>query len=133
MVTKDVKLIDVIQVMLVRWILLCQRQSRPLWEFNLKKHQTLKRLFETTHEDAWKLLFKGNETPPATDSDRGHDINHLTNEVSFLTHPLLACFKGDVSAFNHHSFFRTGWRGRSGSSVRLRCLKSQSSRGWRRC
>ena len=53
MVTKDVKLIDIIQVMLVCRILPCQRRSRPLWEFNSKKHQTLKRLFETSHEGAW--------------------------------------------------------------------------------
>ena len=67
MVTKSVKLVDVIQVMLVRQILPCQHRSRPLWEFNPKKHRTLARLFETTHEGAWKLLFKGNEKPPATD------------------------------------------------------------------
>ena len=81
MVTKNVKLVDVIQVMLVRRILLWQRQSRPLWEFNSKKHQTLVRLFETTHKGAWKLLFKGNEKPPAGDSDRGHDAKHPASEV----------------------------------------------------
>ena len=69
--------------MLVRRILSCQSRSRPLWEFNPKKHHTLKRLFETTHEDAWRLLFKGNKTPPAIDSDHGHDINHLANEVCY--------------------------------------------------
>ena len=84
MVTKSVKLVDVILVMLVRRILPCQHRSRPLWEFNPKKHQTLARLFETTHEGAWKLLFKGNEKPPATDSDRGHDINHLASEVCYF-------------------------------------------------
>ena len=75
MVTKNVKLIDVIQVMLVRLILPCQRRSRPLWEFNPKKHQTLRRLFDTSHEGAWKFLFKGNERPLATDSDHGHNCN----------------------------------------------------------
>ena len=83
MVTKSIKLVDVIQVMLVRRILPCQPRSRRLWEFNPKKQRTLVRLFETTHEGAWKLLFKGNETSPATDSDRGHDINHPASEVSF--------------------------------------------------
>ena len=39
MMTKDVKLVDVIQVMLVRQILSCQRRSHPLWEFNPKKHR----------------------------------------------------------------------------------------------
>ena len=84
MIAKNIKLVYVIQVMLVCRILPCQRISRPLWEFNPKKHQTLERLFETTHEGAWKLLFKGNEKPPATDSDRGHDINHLASEVCYF-------------------------------------------------
>ena len=52
MVDKDVKLVDIIQVMLVRRILSCQSQSLPLWKFNPKKPHTLKRLFETTHEGA---------------------------------------------------------------------------------
>ena len=82
MVDKNIKLVDVIQVMLVRRILPCKSRSRPLWEFNLKKHQTLERLFRTTHKDAWKLVFKGSETPPAIDSDHGHDITHPANEVS---------------------------------------------------
>ena len=84
MVDKNVKLVDIIQVMLVRWILPCQSRSHPVWEFNPKKHHTLKRLFETSHKGAWKLLFKGNETPPATDSVRGHDINHPANEVRYF-------------------------------------------------
>ena len=49
MVTKNVKLVDVIQVMLIHRILPCQRRSRPVWEFNPKKDQTLVRLFVTTH------------------------------------------------------------------------------------
>ena len=83
-VAKSVKLVDVIQVMLVRRILPCQRRSRPLWEFNPKKHRTLARLFETTHEGTWKLLFKGNEKPPATDSDRGHDCTHPASKVCYF-------------------------------------------------
>ena len=84
MVTKSVKLVDVIQVMLVRRILLFQCRSRPLWEFNPKKHRTLVRLFETTHEGAWKLLFKGNKEPLATDSDRGHDVKHLASDGCYF-------------------------------------------------
>ena len=84
MIAKNVKLVDVIQVMMVCRILPCQRGSRPLWEFNPKKHQTLVRLFETTHEGAWRLLFKGNEKPPTTDLDRGHDIEHLASEVCYF-------------------------------------------------
>ena len=38
MVEKDVKLVDLIQVMLVRQILPCQRRNFPLWEFDPEKH-----------------------------------------------------------------------------------------------
>ena len=82
MVDKNIKLVNVIQVMLVRRILPCQSRTCPLWEFDLEEHQTLERLFGTTHEDVWKLLFKGNETPPDIDSDRGHDLAHPASAVS---------------------------------------------------
>ena len=97
MSTKKVKLVDVTQVMLVRRILPCQRRSRPLWEFNPKKDQTLVRLFKTTNEGAWKLLFKGNEKPPAPNSDRGHDFKHLASEVRYVPmYHQLNHFKDDV-------------------------------------
>ena len=99
MVDKNVKLVDVIQVMLVHRILPCQSRSRSLWEFNLKKHHTLKRLFETTHEDAWKLLFKGNEKPPVLDSNRGHDHTHPANEVSSLRHTFYLFVQGGYLTF----------------------------------
>ena len=51
MVDKNIKLVNVIQVMLVRRILPCQSRTCPLWEFDPAKHQTLERLFGTTHED----------------------------------------------------------------------------------
>ena len=37
----------------------------------------------TTHEDIWKVLFKANETWPATTEDRGHDLAHPASLVSF--------------------------------------------------
>ena len=94
MVDRNIKLVDVIQVMLVRRILPCQSRICPLWEFDPEMHQNLERLFVTTHEDAWKLLFKGNEKPPAIDSDRGHNLAHPASEVRLSclkAHPLLAC------------------------------------------
>ena len=52
--------------------------------FQFEEASDLVRLFETTHEDAWKLLFKGNEKPPATDSDHGHDCKHPASEVCYF-------------------------------------------------
>ena len=66
MMDKNVKLVDVIQVMLVRRILPCQNRSCHLWEFDPAEHKTLQRYFRTTHEDIWKVLFKANETWPET-------------------------------------------------------------------
>ena len=51
MINKRIKLVNVIQVMLVRRILSCQRRTCHLWEFDPAKHQTLLELFGTTHED----------------------------------------------------------------------------------
>ena len=51
MINKKVKLVNVIQVMLVRGILPCQRRTCYLWEFDPAKHQTLLELFNTTRKD----------------------------------------------------------------------------------
>ena len=39
---KNVKLIDVIQVMLIRRILPCQNRACHLWEFNPSKHNIVR-------------------------------------------------------------------------------------------
>ena len=71
MISNMIKLVNVIQVMLIRRILPCQRRTCHLWKFDPAKHQTLLELFGTTHEDIWKVLFKAGETPLPTAEDRG--------------------------------------------------------------
>ena len=51
MMSKIIKLVNVVQVMLFRRILPCQQQSFNLWEFDPAQHQTLHELFDTTHKD----------------------------------------------------------------------------------
>ena len=46
--SKKLKLVNVVQVMLVRRILPCQQRAFSLWEFNPAQHRTLSRLFDTT-------------------------------------------------------------------------------------
>ena len=92
MVDKNIKLVNVIQVMLVRRILPWQSRTCHLWEFNPAEHQILQQFFGTTREDIWKVLFKGNERPPETTEDRGHALAHPANPVSFSyfkVYPLL--------------------------------------------
>ena len=55
---KDTGLINVIQVMLVRRILPCQRRPLRMWEFNPEGPQTLQQFFGTMHRGMWKLFFK---------------------------------------------------------------------------
>ena len=93
MVDKNIKLVNVIQVMLVRRILPCQSRTCHLWEFDPAKHQTLLQLFGTTHEDIWRVLFRANETWPKTTEDRGHDLTHPASPISlshFKVYPLLS-------------------------------------------
>ena len=51
MMSKKIKLVNMVQVMLFRRILPCQIRTCNLWEFDLDKHQTLLELFDRTHQD----------------------------------------------------------------------------------
>ena len=82
MITKKIKLVNVIQVMLIRRILPCQRRTCYLWEFDPAKHQTLLELIRTTHKDIWKVLLKVGETPPPTTEDRWISLKRQANSVS---------------------------------------------------
>ena len=79
---KQLKLVNVVQVMLVRRILPCQERDFNLWEFNPAHHRTLSRLFDTMYEDAWKVLFKGAEAPASATEDRGFSTQHHALAVS---------------------------------------------------
>ena len=59
MTSKKLKLVNIVQVMLFRRILPCQQRAFKVWEFDPPQHQTLCELFDTTHKDVWKVLFKG--------------------------------------------------------------------------
>ena len=54
MIGKKLKLVNIVQVMLFRRILPCQRRAFNLWEFDPAQHQTLRELFDTMHKDIWK-------------------------------------------------------------------------------
>ena len=81
---KKIKLVNVVQVMLIRRILPCQQRAFNLWEFDPAQHQTLSRLFDTTYEDAWKVLFKGAEAPASAAEDRGFSSQRQAGEVRYI-------------------------------------------------
>ena len=82
LVNKKIKLVNAVQVMLIRRILPCQQRAFNLWEFDPAQHQTLSRLFDTTYEDAWRVLFKGAEAPASATEDRGFSSQCQAGEVS---------------------------------------------------
>ena len=84
LVDKKLKLVNVVQVMLIHRILPCQQRAFNLWEFDMPRHRTLSRLFDTTYEDAWKVLFKGAEAPASATEDRGFSMQHHASVVSCL-------------------------------------------------
>ena len=82
MASKKLKLVNIVQVILVRRILPCQQRDFNLWEFDPAQHQTLSELFDTTHKDVWRVLFKGAEVPPSLTEDRGLIAKRPANPVS---------------------------------------------------
>ena len=85
MVNKKLKLVNMVQVMLHRRILPCQQLEFNLWEFDPAQHRTLNRLFETTHEDSWRVLFKSAKVPPPITEDHGFSAKRQAKAVSCFT------------------------------------------------
>ena len=85
MVDKKHKLVNIVQVMLVRRILPCQQREFNLWGFDPAQHRTLNRVFDMTHEDAWRVLFKSAEVPPPITKDRGFSAKCQASAVSCFT------------------------------------------------
>ena len=83
MISKKIKLVNMVQVMLFRRILPCQRRAFNMWEFDSAKHQTLRELFDMTHKDVWKVLFKATQVPPPTTEDHGLSAKRLANPEAF--------------------------------------------------
>ena len=54
---RDVSLIKVIQVMLVRRVLPCKRRPLRMWEFNLEGPRTIQHFFGMTLEGMYRLFF----------------------------------------------------------------------------
>jgi len=87
---KKIKLVNVVQVMLIRRILPCQRRAFDMWEFDSAEHQMLLELFGTTHKEIWKVLFKTGEVPPPLSEDRELSASRLASPVSPLV--ITRCF-----------------------------------------
>ena len=113
---KKIKLVNVVQVMLIRRILPCQRRAFDMWEFDSAEHQMLLELFGTMHKEIWKALFKAGEVPPPLSEDRGLSASRLASPVSplvIVSYFLPGTF---VGGFLGHYHDRTGLGGEGGAN-----------------
>ena len=127
MKNKNIKLVNVIQVMLVRQILRCQRQAFNLWEFVPAEHQTLWKLYDMTHKGAWKVLFKAYEVPPPISEDRGLHAARAPSQVSSQTTTGFGSsqYIHGRALSSYAYLFRIMWRQRSRFTIQLCCQKAQ--------
>ena len=115
MMNKRIKLVNVVQVMLLRRIIPFQKQAFNMWEFDPAEHQMLLELFGTTHKEIWKVLFKTGEVPPPLSEDRGLSAKRLANPVSPLTITRYSFPSTFVGGFLSHHADRTGLGGDGGA------------------
>ena len=81
LIKKDTSLINLIQVMLVRRILPCQRRPLRMWEFNAEGPQNLQHFSGMMLRDMWKFFFSARKQWSDTTEDIGLDCNHPDTPV----------------------------------------------------
>ena len=79
---RDVSLVKVMQVMLVRRVLPCQRRSLRMWEFNPEGPRTIQHFFGVTLEEMYRLFFGSRIKCPDTTEDAGLNCNRPDTQVS---------------------------------------------------
>ena len=79
---RDVSLVSVMQVMLVRRVLPCQRRSLRMWEFNSEGPRTIQQFFSVTLEEMYGLFFGSRIKCPDTTEDAGLNCNRTDTQVS---------------------------------------------------
>ena len=69
----------------------------------------LQELYDTTHEDIWRVLFNGAEIPPYLTEDRRLSAKRRANLVSFyISQGIYLPQLNDVRDLNSHAIKRTG-------------------------
>ena len=79
---RDVSLVKVMQVMLVRRVLPCQRRSLRMWDFNREGPQTIQQFFGVTLEEMYGSFFGSRIKCPYTTEDAGLNCNRPDTQVS---------------------------------------------------
>ena len=78
----DMKLVDVLQIMLHRRLPPCQERAKPMWEHEPEDPATMQQLFATTPDMILGELFQPQKEWPAEGKDVGLDATNPPREVS---------------------------------------------------
>ena len=79
---RDINLVKVMQVMLVRRVLPCKRRPLRMWEFNPEGPRTIQQFFGVTLEEMYRLFSGSRIKCPDTTEDAGLNFNRPDTQVS---------------------------------------------------
>ena len=79
---RDINLVSIIQLMLIRRMLPCKVRPLRMWEFNVEGPWTILHFFGLTLEGMCKLFFGPQVKCPDTTEDAGLSCNHPDTQVS---------------------------------------------------
>ena len=79
---RDVNLVKIMQVMLVRRVLPCQRRPLRMWEFNPEGPRTVQQFFGMMLKEMYELFFGSRIKCPDTTEDGGLNCNRPDTQVS---------------------------------------------------
>ena len=79
---REINLVVVAQVMLIRRLLPCKHRPLCLWEFNLDGPRSLQDFMGSTPVEMYKLFFESQEMCPDLTEDAGLSCNHPDTQVS---------------------------------------------------
>ena len=79
---RDVSLVKVMQVMLVRRALPCKRRPLRMWEFNPEGPRTIQHFFGVTLEEMYRSFFRSQIECLDTSEDAGLNCNRPDTQVS---------------------------------------------------
>ena len=82
LIERDINLVGIMQVMLIRRMLSCKRQPLRMWEFNPEGSWTIKHFFGLKLEGMCKLFFGPQVKCLDTTEDAGLSCNRPDTQVS---------------------------------------------------
>ena len=105
---REIDLVVVMQVMLIRRLLPYKRRPLRLWEFNPEGPRILQHFMGTTPAEMYKLFFRSQEVYPELTEDTGLSCNRPDTQVSSSVFGHTVCLPFYNSPFNPLSFNRSG-------------------------